>query len=152
MSEEKKPSYWRRVLHFYLAPRWQSFFSAVYLLFFGYFAFFYVGHLVVALKFILYTIRQSTLLLGLGYLFSGTLFLIALVLPFGVSVYAIVLGYELRSRSWPRNRKYVVATLLFVVVPIIVITADLLVRVVARSETLHDFVVTRNLHLDGKLE
>ena len=79
-------------------------------------------------------------------------FLIALVLPFGVSVYAIILGYELKRRPWPRNRKYVVAALLFVVVPIIVITADLLVRVVARSETLHDFVVTRNLHLDGKLE
>jgi len=151
MAEEKKPSYWRRVVHFYLAPRWQSFFSAVYLLFFGYFALFYIGHLVIALKFMLYTVRQSTLLLGLEYLFSGTLFLIALIVPFSVSVYAIVLGYELKHRPWPRERKYAAAALLFIVVPVIVITADLLVRVVAEGETLRDFVETHNLHLDGKL-
>ncbi len=149
-GEEKQPSYPRRVLQFYLAPNWLSFFSIFYFLFFGYFALFYSGHLVVALRFLLYTLRHSAELLGLNYLFSGALFFLALVVPFSASIYAVVLGYEINLRPWSRRRKWSATLLLIILVPLVVALTDVFMRTIATTSSLSDFAAKEALLIGAR--
>lgn len=149
-TAERQKSYFKKLLSFYFAPAWQSFFTILYLVFFSYFAIFHSGKIVLAFKFILYTLKNSTLLLGLEYLFWGVMFLITLIIPFSVSLYSILLFYEMWTSNWDRSRKLLVTALIIVAIPIIVITMDEIIRLVASQETLREFVVTNQLRVSGK--
>ena len=148
---DKPKSYLRQLAEFYFAPVWPSFFTILYLLFFAYFTVFYAGHLIVAFKFLLYTLRHSTLLLGLSYLFWGVVFVIALIVPFSVSVYAVFLAYEIWKSRWETRQKYMAIMLIVLIVPLVVVVMDYLIRAVERQEAMRDFVAANNLSLTGAL-
>src|SRR3989338_768632 len=121
MTDEKRKPYLQQLLSFFFAPIWPSFFTIFYLLFFSYFALFYIGHIIIAIKFLIYTIRHSTQLLGLGYLFWGAAFMISLVVPFAVSLYAIFLAHEIWKGVWEERQKWMSLIFVVLAVPLIVV-------------------------------
>ncbi len=145
---EAKPSYLRQVTTFYFAPIWQSFFTIFYLLFFFYFAIFHSGKLWLALKFLLYTIGNSAELLGLSYLFLGVIFIISLIIPFSVSVYAILLLFEIwEETKWEQSIKLLVTGLVIATVPLLIIVMDDVIRLVANQPQLQEFIFLNHIRL-----
>lgn len=138
------------MLQFYFAPVWQSFFTMLYLLFFLYFSIFYVGNLMLALKFLLYTIANSAQLLALGYLFWGVVFLIGLIIPFSLSVYAILLFFEIWTRNkWEIKHKLLFTALILTATPLLIVIIDEIIRVVASQDVLREFVIRNELLING---
>jgi hypothetical protein len=147
-STEKKP-YLKQLIAFYFAAKWRSFFTILYLLTFVYFSVFYLGNLLIALRFVSYTIRNSVLLLGLDYLFWGVAFIISLVIPFAVSFYAIFLLFEIWRGSFDHQQRTIATVLIIILVPLIVVSMDYIIRIVADQSVLQDFVVTNGLSISG---
>ena len=145
MPEQKKKSYFKQVISFYLAPTWQSLLSILYLLFFFYFVVFYFGNITLALKFILFTLINSGSLLGLSYLLWGVFFLVSLLVPFFVSIYAIVLPYEIWKNDWEKTQKTLVTALIVVGILFAIFFADEVVRLAAEQPELLIFVESNEL-------
>jgi len=149
-SPVKEKHYIKKVVGFYFAPVWQSFFTILYFVFFSYFAVFHSGKIVLAVKFLVYTIKNSTLLLGLPYLFWGVVFLIALIIPFSVSLYALLLLYEIWHNHWDKQRKMLVSLLVLFATPLVIIAMDDIIRLVASQDVLREFVVLNHLNVSGR--
>jgi len=150
MDTPKKPSYIKKLLTFYFARRWQSLVTIFYLAGFGYFAVFYLGNLWLSLKFIGYTLANSAQLLGLAYLFWGVAFLIALLVPFAASIYALILCYEIWTGEWKEWQKALGTIALIFAAFFIIISADNSIRLVAGQTELEEFVTQENLDIIGK--
>jgi hypothetical protein len=148
--KQEEKSYIKRLSAFYFAAVWESFVRIFYLVFFAYFATFHSGKIILAIKYLFYTLKSSTLLLGVSYLFWGVIFIISLIIPFSVSVYAILLYYELWHSKWQRKQKIMLSLLLFFAVPLIIIIMDDVIRFVASQEELREFVVLNELKVSGK--
>ncbi|MEK7596023.1 MAG: hypothetical protein AAB564_00510 [Patescibacteria group bacterium] len=147
----RKKGYLKEVFRFYFKPNWQSaVLTTLYLFFFLYFAVFYTGNVWLALKFIWYTMIHSGSLLGLSYLFWGVLFLIALVVPFSVSVYALILLYEIWQKDWEKKDKVLGTILLIFIVPALIVLTDEIVRFAASRDVLREFSQVNSLNLKGK--
>lgn len=156
MAEEKKQKqpYLKRLLSFYFAPVWYSFLTMLYLLFFLYFTVFFSGHVLIAYRFLGYTLNNSVSLLGLSYLFWGVAFTITLVIPFSVSLYAIFFLNNLwndDNYKWEKDRKILVTALIIVGVPLLIILLDTIIRIVADQDVLREFVITNELFARGVL-
>jgi len=147
MPEQKKKSYFKQVIGFYLAPTWQSLLSILYLLFFFYFVVFYFGNITLALKFILFTLINSGALLGLSYLFWGVFFLVSLLIPFFVSIYAIVLPYEIWKNNWEKMHKILVTGAVVVGILFAIFFVDEVVRIAASQSELRIFAESNGLIL-----
>jgi len=148
---EEEPSYVKKMTTFYFAPVWQSFFRIFYLVIFSYFAVFHSGKILLAGKYLFYTLKNSTLLLGLDYLLWGVTFIIALIIPFSISVYALLLFYEVWEESkWSKKRKVLLSLLLFSAIPLIIILMDDIIRFVASQNELREFVVLNQINVSGK--
>src|SRR3989344_1873802 len=105
-----KQTYIKKVLNFYFAPLWRTFFTALYFLFFSYFVIFYLDYIILLVRFLYYTFNLPTIALTLDYLFAGAAFVVLLVVPFSISLYAIFIPFELmRKLDWTRNQKMAVA-------------------------------------------
>jgi hypothetical protein len=155
MTEEKeKQPYLKRLISFYFAPVWYSFLTILYLLFFLYFTVFYSGHVFIAYRFLVYTLKNSVSLLGLSYLFYGVAFIITLVIPFSISLYAIFFLNNLWSNDtykWEKDRKILVTALIVVGIPLLIILLDAVIRIVANQEVLREFVIINELFVRGAL-
>lgn len=129
MAKPKLP-YYKKVLNFYFAPLWRTFFTVLYFLFFAYFALFYLDHLILGVRFLYYTFFLPTLLLTLDYLFWGASFVVLLVIPFSISLYALFIPFELmRKLDWTRNQKILVALVVALATIDVVVLADILIRI-----------------------
>lgn len=154
-KEQKKEPYLKRLISFYFAPVWYSFLTILYLLFFVYFTVFYSGHVLIAYRFLVYTLKNSVSLLGLSYLFWGVAFIITLVIPFSISLYAIFFLNNLWSNDtykWEKDRKILVTALIVVGVPLLIIFLDSIIRIVANQEVLREFVISNQLFVSGVLK
>ncbi len=143
-TEDEIESYLKRFFKFYFAtaPIWRSFLTILYLAFFAYFSVFYSGKLWIALRFIIYTIIHSVSFLTLSYLFWGVIFLIALIIPFSASFYAIFLLFEIwqHNDDWTKRRKSLLSFLVIAAVPLIIFLMDKILRIVIQQEVLRAFV------------
>ncbi|MBI2627833.1 MAG: hypothetical protein HYW71_00135 [Candidatus Niyogibacteria bacterium] len=151
LPQIRKKGYLKEVFRFYFKPNWQSaVLTTFYLFFFSYFAVFYIGNVWLAIKFIWYTMIHSGSLLGLSYLFWGVLFLITLIVPFSVSVYALILLYEIWLKDWEKKDKVLGTILLIISVPVLIILTDEIVRVAASRDVLREFSQLNSLNIKGK--
>lgn len=142
----RKP-YYKQVLEFYFAPLLRSFFTVLYLLFFLYFVVFYVDHIVLAIKFLIYTLRTSTVELSLSYVFWGSLFIISLIVPFSVSLYAIVIPFEIRKQAWEKMRKLLVILLVVVATLDVVVFMDFAIRFLEQQPPIQSFMSRQGLQM-----
>jgi len=146
MASKENKSYIMRVLGFYFAPLLRSFVTVLYLGFFLYFALFYFDNIVLAIKFIFYTVSISTPLLDLAYLFWGALFFITLLIPFSLSLYAILLPYEImKHQSWDAIKKWLLVILVLLTTIDAIIIIDKAIHFIAEQPTVAPFVEQENL-------
>ena len=148
MSQEKQKekSMLKQLFNFYFANSWYSFFTISYLLFFLYSALFYFDNVILAIKFLFYTFGLSTPLLELNYLFWGVVFIISLIIPFSVSIYALFILHNLWEKSnMQRKQKFVTTIFVIIVTTIIIVSMDDVIRIVAKQDPLSDFVQKNEL-------
>lgn len=135
------------MLGFYFARRWQSLVTIFYFAIFAYFSLFYIGNLWLTLKFIFYTVGNSGALLGIPYLLWGVAFLLALLIPFAASIYALILFYEMWVGPWEFGHKMLATLAIMLAALLIILFADEAIRLIARQNELREFVRSNNLHL-----
>lgn len=147
MSDDTKTTpYFKELLSFYFSHNWYSFFKITYLLFFLYSAIFYFDRVILAIKFLFHTLGLSTALLGLDYLFWGITFIISLIIPFSVSISAIIIFHNLWTKSDLQiKQKFISTVLVIIVVTTIIITMDDMIRFVGKQDPLENFVQKNNL-------
>jgi hypothetical protein len=146
MENETDP-YVKRIVNFYFSPTWLSIFTIFYLVFFAYFVFFYSYNIILAFKFVWHTIAISKSQFGLPYLLWGVTFTISLIAPFFVSLYALVIPYEISEKGWSKDKKALAIALLSLVVILIVVIMDNILGYAAKQGPVIDFVIQNNLHL-----
>lgn len=136
-----KQTYLKKVLTFYFTPLWRTFFTALYFLFFAYFVLFYLDYIVLAARFLYYTLTLPTIQLTLDYLFWGAVYLVLLVVPFSVSLYALVIPFELMKKlDWSKRQKIIVALMVLFATVDVVVLADILVRIAGEQPPLVRFL------------
>ncbi len=146
MSDEQEKTTLKQLTDFYFANSWYSFFTITYLLFFLYSAVFYFDNVILAIKFLFYTLGLSTPLLSLGYLFWGTAFIITLIIPFSVSLSAIFILENLWTKTELQIKQKLISTIFAIIIIVtIIITMDDIIRNVAQQSYLIDFTQSQNL-------
>ena len=144
----EEESWFKRLRHFYFAPTWPSLFAASYLFLFLYFAIFYLDNVFFAIKFIFRTFTISTVLLSLSHVVWGAIFVIALLMPFAISISMIfALPNIWKRENWKKDQKLLATILAFVVAFFIIVIADDLIRAVADRDVLEIFIQGSNLNL-----
>lgn len=145
-AEAKRVSYVKRVMSFYFAPLLRSFGTILYLLFFLYFVLFYFENLIVGVRFLLYTVSESTLALSLDHLFWGALFTIALVIPFSVSMYAIFIPFEVSHKtSWNRAKKITIILFAFIATIDVIIVSDFAIKFMENQRPIRKFLYDKEI-------
>ena len=146
MAKKPKQTYLRKILSFYFTPLWRTFFTALYFLFFGYFVIYYSDYIILAARFLYYTLTLPTPQLTLDYLFWGAAFLVLLVIPFSISLYALVIPFELmRKLDWTRNQKILLALMAALATIDAAVLADILIRIAEAQPPLIRFLQTIEL-------
>ena len=146
MTEETEKTLFKKLTGFYFSNNWYSFLTIPYLLFFLYSAFFYFDNIILTLKFLIYTLRLSTPLLGLAYMLWGTVFIIALIIPFSISISAIIVFYNIwKETTLQIKQKFITTLFVIFLAVIIIITMDDIIRFVAQQDVLFDFVQRNEL-------
>ena len=145
-QKNQKESYYKSVLRFYFAPLFRSFFTAFYLLFFLYFAVYYMDNVSVALRFLFYTLRSATFNFELNSLLWGAAFFVCLLLPFALSIYDIIIPFEMRRLLWERKKKLLVATLIFVAIIDLTLISDRIIRGIERQMPIKVFLEKAELN------
>ncbi|HEU0080882.1 MAG TPA: hypothetical protein VFQ72_02565 [Candidatus Paceibacterota bacterium] len=149
-AKKEKDSFIKEVISFYLAPDIRSVGTLLYLGIFGYFALYYVDSVILAVRFLFYVLLGHTALSGSGYLFAGLVFVICLVLPFFISLYAIfVLQRVWTKPSWA-NKAKAIATLVICLGSILAIMlSEGGARYAARQDAMQSFI--QDSGLSGKV-
>ncbi len=148
MSDNKKDkmTYLQELLHFYFAPGIRSVATTFYLVVFGYFAFYYVDNVLLALKFLWYITFESNALQGVGFLFSGMAFVLCLILPFSVSIYSILVMHTIWTKpSWKTAGRWIVSAVVIVGSVTIIMITDEGARLAARQPEMQSFIEDANL-------
>lgn len=147
ITKEKERSYFKKILSYYFAPVWESFFKILYLIFFFWFLVFNSGKLLIAFNFFLDTLFQSPSVLTIEYLFWGVVFIISLIIPFSISLYAIILFYEIWTGAWQKSYKFLSTTAIILAIPLVIILMDDVTRTAGNQEPLIPFVEEHNLNI-----
>lgn len=145
--EQEQESTLKQLIKFYFSNSWYSFFTITYLLFFLYSAIYYFDNVLLAIKFIFYTFGLSTPLLGLASWIWGITFIIALIIPFSVSLYAIFIFFNLweKQKELQIKQKVIFSVFAVILTVFIIISMDDIIRTVAKQEPLSDFVQKNEL-------
>ena len=145
-KKEAKRPYLTEMIHFYFAPELRSAFTIFYLIVFGFFAFYYVDNLFLAMRFLWHVTSGTTALYGTSYLFTGMAFVVALIIPFSMSLYSLFVLFEIwRKRIWSNYLKWVVTFILMIGTILAVMMADETARLAARADTMRSFIEDMNL-------
>ncbi len=145
-SKETEKTFLKKLTGFYFSNNWYSFLTIPYLLLFLYSAIYYFDNIILTVRFLIYTLRLSTPLLGLAYMFWGAVFVIALIIPFTVSISAIIVFYNLWKETSLQVKQKIITTIFVIILTIIIIiTMDDIIRFVAQQNVLLDFVERNNL-------
>jgi len=149
-EKEKKTSYFKDVINFYFAPEIRSAGTTFYLVVFGYFAFYYINNFFLAIKFLIYILSSDTALKGIAYLFTSTIFVLCLTLPFTISSYSIFVLYEIWKKAhWASYAKWIITTLLVLGSIVVIIISDDLSRMIAKKQVMQSFI--EDVNLTGRL-
>ena len=120
---------------FYFTTEWQSLFTISYLFLFMYFAIFYVDKIFLAIRFVIRTFTVNTTLLSLGHVIWGAIFVIALAMPFIVSLIMIpVLPNIWKNLKWKKDQKMLITIIaIAVAIFLMAISNDLIIAVGERE-------------------
>ncbi|MEX0934155.1 MAG: hypothetical protein WD003_02800 [Candidatus Paceibacterota bacterium] len=148
IKKEKKSSYFKLLIRYYFRPVWESFFTILYLVFFAYFLVFNAGKLWIAVKFVVSTFFSGASILTITYLFWGVTFIITLIIPFSISLYAIIIFYEIWGKStWEKYNKTLATIAIILAVPLVIILMDDITRTAGTQSELLPFIQENELRI-----
>ena len=140
-SKKTETSYFQELIHFYFAPSMRSVATTFHLVAFGYFAFYYIDSLILALRFLWRIAFGSTALQGIPFMLSGMAFVICLVLPFSVSIYSIFVLHTVWTKTtWKAPGKWLVSLVIVAGSLFIIMLTDEGARLAARQPTMQSFI------------
>ncbi|MFH0845834.1 MAG: hypothetical protein V1851_00305 [Patescibacteria group bacterium] len=142
-TEEKKEeiSLMKRLRQFYFAPRWESLLSISYLFLFLYFAIFYIDKILIAIQFIFRTFTVPTAFLTLSHALWGAILVVALVMPFVISLAMITtLPNIWQHKPWKKDQKVLITILALFIAIFLIAIADDLITAVAQRDILDVFL------------
>jgi membrane protein YdbS with pleckstrin-like domain len=104
-----------------------------------------------AFKYIFYTVVTSTVLLSISHLFWGILFILTLILPFTLSLYAVFLLYQVWKKhdTWSWHIRFATISLFVIGSISAIVVMDDLVRYVASQDELRSFI--EDHYLNGRI-
>jgi hypothetical protein len=150
MSDASKKSYISQVAHFYLAPELRSVATVLYLGVFGYMTLYYIDSLFLAVRFLFYVLLGHTALSGVSYLFTGMAFVISLMAPFFISLYAIFVLHKVWHKpNWATYAKWAITFIIVIGGIILIILSDEAARLAARQDVMQGFI--EDASLSGKI-
>ncbi len=143
--------YMVELIHFYFAPRLRSVITILYAIVYSYTALYYTENVYLAFKYIFYTIITSTVLLSISHLFWGILFILTLILPFTLSLYAVFLLYQVWKKhdTWSWHIRLATISLFVIGSISAIVVMDDLVRYVASQDELRSFI--EDHYLNGRI-
>ncbi len=120
---------------FYFTSNWYSLLTIPYLFLFLYFAIFYIDNIFLAIRFIFRTFTVSTTLLSLSHVIWGAIFVVALAMPFVISLSMIsVLPNIWKNIKWKKDQKIVITFIaLAIAIFLMSIANDLIIAVGNRA-------------------
>ena len=140
-TEKHEKSYLKEVLSFYFAPELRSAGTILYLGIFGYFTLYYVDNVFLAARFLLYILFGETALSGVAYLFTGTAFVLSLVLPFLISLYSIFILHKIWHKpEWKTRTRWFMTLVIAFGSIILIVLADKISHSAARQSVMRNFI------------
>ncbi|MBU1046665.1 hypothetical protein KKH36_02700 [Patescibacteria group bacterium] len=128
---------------FYFKASWQSLFTIPYLFLFIYFAIFYIDNIFLAIRFIFRTFTVSTTLLSLSHVLWGAVFVVALAMPFIISLAMIpTLPNIWKNTNWKKDQKILATIIAFAISIFLMAIANDLIIAVGQREVLDVFLTT----------
>ncbi|MCK4918356.1 MAG: hypothetical protein KAS02_01040 [Candidatus Pacebacteria bacterium] len=128
---------------FYFTSKWESLLTIPYLFLFLYFAIFYIDNIFLAIRFIFRTFTVTTTLLSLSHVIWGAVFVVALSMPFVISLSMIpVLPNIWKNMVWKKDQKILITIVAFVVAIFLMSIANDLIIAVGQREILDVFLKT----------
>jgi hypothetical protein len=120
----------------------------LYLIVFGYTALYYFHNVLLAIRFVWYTIFTSSSFQSLDHLFWGIGFVISLIIPFSLSVTAIFLLYKIwkEEKDWSLDFKWLITIFIIVGGLFLVVLTDKTSHIVGRQGALESFIEDSGLN------
>jgi len=126
---------------FYFSSSWYSLFTTIYLFLFAFFAVFYLDNVFLAIAFVFRTLFASTTLLPMSAAVWGAIYIISLLIPFTISIFAIfALPKIWRNPKWKKDQSLLITIGLTVVILIIMLLASDLIQTIGKLDALAPFV------------
>jgi len=126
---------------FYFTSSWHTLFTTSYLFLFIYFAIAYLDNIFSAIGFVFHTFSASTVLIPVSHIFWGAVYVISLILPFTVSIFAIYALPNLwRRPQWKKDQKLLGTIALLIIVFGVMLVASDLISTVRELDILSSFL------------
>ncbi|MCK5286014.1 MAG: hypothetical protein KAJ58_02190 [Candidatus Pacebacteria bacterium] len=140
---EEKVTLMQSLKRFYFTSEWQSLLTIPYLFLFLYFAIFYIDNIFFAIRFIFRTFTVSTTLLSLSHVLWGAVLVVAVSMPFVISLAMIsVLPNIWKKVSWKKDQKILITIGAFIAAIFLMSIANDLILAVGQREILDVFMPT----------
>jgi len=126
---------------FYFNSSWYALFTTSYLFLFFFFAIFYLDNVFSAIGFIFRTLFVSTTLVPMSHAVWGAVYVISLLIPFTISIFAIYALPNIWGRlNWKNDQKLLTTIALTFVILIVMLIASDLIQTIGRMDVLVPFV------------
>ncbi len=136
-NTDKKPT----LKQFYFNSSWYSLFTTSYLFLFFYFAIAYLNNVFVAIAFVFRTFTTSTALIPMSNIVWGAIYVISLLIPFTISIFAIVALPNIWMRTnWKKDQRLLATIAVVIVIFIVMLIASDLIETVSQSSALVPFL------------
>ncbi len=134
---DKKPT----LKQFYFTSSWYALFTTSYLFLFLYFTIAYLDNIFSAIGFVFRTLSASTTMLPISHIFWGAIYIISLILPFTVSIFAIfALPNIWRRAQWKKDQKLLATIILMVIIFGVMLVAGDIIQTVGKLDILNSFI------------
>ncbi len=126
---------------FYFNSSWYSILTTSYLFLFFYFAIAYLNNVFVAIAFIFKTFTTSTTLIPMVNIAWGAIYVISLLIPFTISIFAIVALPNIWQKiNWKKDQRLLATIAIVIVIFMVMLAASDLIETVSQSNYLVPFL------------
>ena len=133
----KKPT----LKQFYFNSSWYALFTTSYLFLFFYFAIVYLDNVFTAIGFVFRTFTVSTTLMPMSSAVWGAIYVISLLIPFTVSLFAIVALPNIWMRTnWKKDLKLLATIGITVIIFVVMLIASDLIETTRDLDVLTAFL------------
>ncbi len=126
---------------FYFNSSWYSLLTTSYLFLFAFFAIFYLDNVFLAIAFVFRTLFASTTLLPMSSAVWGAVYVISLLIPFTVSIFAIfALPKVWGNTKWKKDQSLLITIGLTIAILVIMLLASDLIQTISKLDVLIPFI------------